>query len=186
MTARQDDEALMRRVQANDQAAFAELYDRHAALAFRVARSVCRDARRAEDAVQEGFLSVWRSRAAYRRGQGSVKAWTMRIVRNRAIDSYRKVSARPQEVEHPTNGEIADTGSDSPSDELIARSESDTLRTAVLRLPEAQAEAITLAFYGGLSHSEIAAQLELPPGTVKGRMRLGLEKLRDLMEDTPE
>ena len=185
-TARQDDETLMRRVQANDQAAFAELYDRHAALALRVAGSVCRDTRRAEDAVQEGFLSVWRSRARYRRGQGSVQAWTMMIVRNRAIDSYRSVSARPQEVAHPTNREISDPAFDSPSDEVIARSESDTLRTAVLRLPEPQAEAITLAFYGGLSHSEIAAQLELPPGTVKGRMRLGLKKLRDLMGDSAE
>ena len=182
LTARQDDEVLMRRVQADDQAAFAELYDRHASLAFRVARSVCRDVRRAEDAVQEGFMSVWRSRARYRHGQGSVQAWTMMIVRNMAIDSYRNVSARPQEVTHPTDLEIADTVSDSPSDVVIARSESDALRTAVLRLPEPQAEAITLAFFGGLSHSEIAAQLELPTGTVKGRMRLGLEKLRDLID----
>jgi RNA polymerase sigma-70 factor (ECF subfamily) len=182
-TAKLDDEALMRRVQANDHAAFAELYDRHAVQAFSVARSVCRDTRRAEDAVQEGFLSVWRSRARYRRGQGSVRAWTMMIVRNRAIDSYRNVSARPQEVAHPVDGEISDTVSSSPSDEVIARAESDTLRTAVSSLPEPQAEAITLAFYGGLSHSEIAAQLELPPGTVKGRMRLGLEKLRTLIDD---
>ena len=181
-TAKQDDETLMHRVQANDQAAFAELYDRHAVQAFRVARSVCRDTRRAEDAVQEGFLSVWRSRAQYRRGQGSVRAWTMMIIRNRAIDSYRNALARPQEVAHPADREIIDTASGSPSDEVIARSESDTLRTALQRLPEPQAEAITLAFYGGLSHSEIAAQLKLPPGTVKGRMRLGLEKLRNLIE----
>lgn len=185
LTARQDDETLMRRVQGNDQAAFAELYDRHATKAFRVARSVCRDARQAEDVVQEAFLSVWRSRAGYRLGHGSVQAWTMMIVRNRAIDSYRKISARPQEVEHPTNREITDAASDSPSI-VIASSESDALRIAVLRLPEPQAEAITLAFYGGLSHSEIAAQLELPAGTVKGRMRLGLEKLRVLLGNSAE
>lgn len=179
----QDDEALMARVQAHDQVAFAELYDRHSVQAFQVARSVCGDTRRAEDAVQEGFLSVWRSRDQYRRGKGSVRAWTMTVVRNRAIDSYRSVSARPHERLDSVSQEVTDTVSASPLEEVVARSEGDALRAAIRTLPEPQAEAITLAFYGGLSYSEIAKQLKLPGGTVKGRMRLGLRKLRHLIEE---
>jgi RNA polymerase sigma-70 factor (ECF subfamily) len=182
-TARQDDEALMIRVQAHDQVAFAELYDRHSVQAFQVARSVCGDTRRAEDAVQEGFLSLWRSRAQYRQGRGSVRAWAMTVVRNRAIDSYRNVSARPHERLDSVSREVADTVSASPLEEVVARSEADALKSAIRRLPEPQAEAVALAFYGGLSYSEIATQLKLPDGTVKGRMRLGLRKLRDIVEE---
>lgn len=104
--------------------AFAELYDRHSVLALRIARAICRDRSRAEDAVQEGFLAIWRYRAG----------------------------ARP------------------------------ATRSSLRHLPDAQAEVIVLAFYGELSHSEIATQLNLPTGTVKGRMRLGLEKLRREMD----
>jgi RNA polymerase sigma-70 factor (ECF subfamily) len=149
----QSDDALMARAQANDTAAFARLYDRHATRAFRVARAICRDIGSAEDAVQEGFLAIWRSRVTYQPGAGSFQAWAMKVVKNRALDSVR-------------------------SAEVLARSERDALLVSLRQLPEAQAEVIVLAFYGELSHSEIAAQLDLPAGTIKGRMRLGLEKLR--------
>jgi DNA-directed RNA polymerase specialized sigma24 family protein len=93
---RQSDGALMDRVKADDAGAFAELYDRHAARAFRVARVVYHDSGHAEDAVQEGFLSVWRQRAQFRPEAGSFQAWSMRIVHSRAIDSHRSAAARPQ------------------------------------------------------------------------------------------
>ena len=154
----QSDEALMLRAQADDTDAFAALYDRHAEGAFRVARAICRDSSRAEDAVREGFLAIWRGRADYRPDAGSFRAWSMRIVKDMAIDSAQQA---------------AEGAAESEREELIA---------LLQRLPEAQAEVIVLAFYGGLSHAEIAAQLDLPAGTVKGRMRLGLEKLRQELD----
>ena len=174
------DEELMRRVQGTeDVEAFGWLYDRHAARAYRVARSVCRDTHRAEEGVQEGFLGVWRSRATFRaNGNGSFQAWSMRVVRNAAIDALRR--ERPISP-HGLGEQGADgsgNGADSPEDQVVARSEAEALRDSLAQLPDAQAEVIGLAFFGELSHTEIAQQLELPPGTVKGRMRLGLEKLR--------
>lgn len=140
------DEALMTRVQADDPAAFATLYDRHAERAFRVARAICGDRGSAEDAVAEGFQAIWNSRGGFSCERESFLAWAMKIVRNQAISSKS----------------LADN----------------TLLSLLQRLPASQAEIIVLAFYGGLTPAEIATQLELPPGTVKGRMRLGLEKLR--------
>ena len=177
----ESDETLMRRVQADDAEAFEQLYDRHAARAFRVARSVCDSTGRAEDAVQEGFLSVWRSRTNYRPESGSFQGWSMTIIRNRAIDAMRSEATRRRNTgdddgEHLASGHA--TEARALEDHVVARSEGDALRAALLRLPEAQAEVIALAYYGELSHTEIAKQLCLPPGTVKGRMRLGLEKLR--------
>lgn len=176
----QSDEALMARAKANDTTAFAQLYDRHAVRALRVARAICRDSGHAEDAVQEGFLAVWNSRASYRPSAGSFQAWSMTIVKNRAIDSLRSAAARPlTRSDSPADDpESADPRSVSPQDEALARSERDVLLASLRQLPEAQVEVVVLAFYGELSHSEIAAQLDLPAGTVKGRMRLGLDKLR--------
>jgi RNA polymerase sigma-70 factor (ECF subfamily) len=176
-------QALIARVQADDHIAFAELYDRHVDGALRIARSICRDNRMAEDAVQEGFLAVWRNRSSYQPGRGSVQGWTMMIIRSKAIDSYRRSAARPHEQSAHIDEETLSGASVNPSEAVIARSERDSLKASVHRLPAAQAEVIRLGFFGGLSHSEIASQLGLPSGTVKGRMRLGLEKLRGQMQE---
>lgn len=176
-----NDEALMARVQNGDTDAFAELYDRHAVQALRVAQAICSDPGRAEDAVQDGFLAIWTSRARYSPENGSFKAWSMSIVKNRAIDSYRAAAARPPLQPTETQAENPDTAAKSVQDQVVARSETDALLVSLRDLPAAQAEVIALAFFGELSHSEIAAQLDLPSGTVKGRMRLGLEKLRKRM-----
>lgn len=178
----QTDEALMCRVQDDDSLAFGELYDRHVARALGVARSVGHHSTRAEDAVQEGFLSVWRSRKSYRPGAGSFQAWAMTIIRHRAVDSIRRERAgtRPRVTELMEG--VPDKASGSPQDEAIARSEGQALRASLQGLPDAQAEVITLAFFGELSHTEIASQLSLPEGTVKGRMRLGLRKLSSEMQ----
>jgi len=177
-TRQESDEELMARVQADDADAFAELYDRHVARALLVARTTGHRGGRAEDAVQEGFLSIWRTRASYRPELGSFQAWAMTIIRHRAIDSLRHDTAghRPQLAD--ANDVIPDTASDSLQDDVIARGEGDDLRASLQQLPDHQVEVITLAFFGELSHTEIAAQLSLPEGTVKGRMRLGLHKLR--------
>lgn len=163
-----NDDQLMVRVQADDAAAFGVLFDRHYPSALAVAGSVCRDRGRAEDAVQEGFLATWRSRATYRPDRGSFRSWSMAMVRHRAIDSVRAegASTRPRlaSVEHLDV--VAAPGS--VQQEAIDMSQGDALRASLADLPDAQAEVIALAFYGGLTHSEIATQLELPPGTVKG------------------
>jgi RNA polymerase sigma-70 factor (ECF subfamily) len=183
----QSDEVLMLRAQENDTDAFAQLYDRYAERALRIARAICRDRSRAEDAVQEGFLAIWRSRGGYRPDAGSFQAWSMKIVKNRAIDSSRHTGSRPRTQTSDAHDDQpqADRASLTPQDEVVAQSDREELLASLRRLPEAQVEVILLAFYGELSHSEIAAQLDLPAGTVKGRMRLGLEKLRREM-DVPD
>lgn len=178
------DEALMIRAQADDTNDFAALYDRHSFRALCVAEAICRDHSRAEDVVQEGFLAIWRSRGSYRPATGSFQAWSMRIVQNRAIDSYRQKAARPrtETIGFESNPWPPDDDSPTPHDAALASSDHDELFESLRRLPEAQAEVIVLAFYGELTHLEIAAQLCLPTGTVKGRMRLGLERMRYEMD----
>lgn len=175
------DEQLMRRVQDGDQRAFAALYDRHAGRAYRVARRACNDAGRAEDAVQEGFLSIWRGRAGYRPQAGSFQAWAVAAVRNRAVDIVRLDAAarRPETVELRDGDD--DRVARSVHDELIGRNDSESMLAEVERLPGPQAEVIALAYFGDLTQAEIAARLAMPRGTVKGRIRLGLEKLRRQM-----
>jgi RNA polymerase sigma-70 factor, ECF subfamily len=173
------DSNLMARVQRGDTGAFAELYARHAVRAMRVAHAICRDAAAAEDAVQEGFMAIWRSRARYRADAGSFQAWAMRMVQNRAIDALRDSSARLRREQLEAIG-AARFAQLAPSthEEAISRWERRALRASLSRLPASQAQVIVLAYFGGLTQAEIAVQLELPEGTVKGRMRLGLQKLR--------
>jgi RNA polymerase sigma-70 factor (ECF subfamily) len=176
-----DDDLLMSQVKGGSVDAFAELYDRYSVRAYRVARSICHDQGHAEDAIQEAFLSIWKSRTAYQSQRGTVAAWLLTTVRYRAIDITRRdhkhASRRAGEntiATPPTPGALAD--------QVTNRDEADGLRALLTNLPDAQREVITLAFYGELTHTEIATALNLPAGTVKGRMRLGLQKLRTNIE----
>jgi len=182
VTTHSSDEALMRRVQANEPEAFGHLYDRHCARALRVARSVCHETGRTEEVVQDGFLLIWRSRASYRPDVGSFQTWAMTIFRNRAIDSVRRDAAARRPRLTASEHEDADATSTSMPETVIPRTEGDGLRTLLGHLPHAQAEVIALAYFGELTHIEIARRLSLPEGTVKGRLRLGLEKLRAEMD----
>jgi RNA polymerase sigma-70 factor (ECF subfamily) len=175
------DDELMQRLQADDVEAFEQLYDRYGALAYRVARVVCRDPHRAEEAVQDGFLSIWRSRANYNPNQGTFKSWSVGIVRNRAIDLNRREASSHRRALAEADRAATLPPSGSAEDAALTRNDADALHASLGQLPDAQAEVITLAFYGELTHAEIAQRLSLPPGTVKGRMRLGLEKLRRQM-----
>jgi RNA polymerase sigma-70 factor, ECF subfamily len=170
------DDALMRRVQADESQALGLLYERHVTRALRVARSVSRDPAGAEDIVQDGFLSIWRIRASFRPGIGGFQAWAMRIVHNRAIDLNRRNAAKYCLPVDDDNHELS--AGRAPDEETIARSERQTLRGMLRQLPEPQAQVIVLAYFGELTHTEIAAELGLPTGTVKSRIRLGLKKLR--------
>lgn len=136
--------------------ALGELYDRYSERAFRVARSVCQDHGAAEDAVQEAFVSIFRSPVTQRSQRGKVAAWVLTVVLTRAIDVAR------MEAGH-----------------AIRRASDDGLRlgSGLAVLPDAQREAITLAYYGGLTHFEIAEQLGVPSATIMDRIRLGMSML---------
>jgi RNA polymerase sigma-70 factor (ECF subfamily) len=167
----------MGEVSAGSMEAFGELYDRFCQRAYGVAFSICRDEGRAQDAVQEAFLSLWQSRASYRSQRGSVAAWLLTVVRYRAIDVARRDgthSARWASDDRLDERPAPDDVSES----VIQRDDGEHLRGSLALLSHEQREVITLAYYGQLSHTEIAARLELASGTVKGRMRLGLQKLR--------
>jgi RNA polymerase sigma-70 factor (ECF subfamily) len=162
-----------------DPLAFEVFYDRHGGAAYSLAYRIVGSRSTAEDVTQEALLSIWRSGARYDRARGSVRAWTLGIVRNRAIDLLRKESGRsPQLV---ANGEeLLDR---SPAEELtdseaVRRETAREVRGAIGELPDDQSQVIGLAYYGGFSHSEIAEMLNEPLGTVKGRMRLGMDKIR--------
>ena len=172
------DEDLMQLMRQGDAQAFEVIYERHANAAFSLAYRMTGRRGAAEDVVQEAFLSLWRSGARYDRTRGSVRTWVLGIVHNRAIDSLRR------NLRHDTR-RASDEGieerfeAEERTDLQAARSEEAAeVRTALDTLPEEQSKAIELAYFGGFSHSEIATMLEMPIGTVKGRIRLGLEKLR--------
>jgi RNA polymerase sigma-70 factor, ECF subfamily len=172
------DEEIMALVQEGDPTAFETLYDRHGAAAFSLAYRMVGDRLAAEDISQEAFLSIWRSRLRYQAERGSVRTWILGIVHHRAIDSLRR-----QVVHQRTRGAAEGELEEQPARELTdveaaRRLEARQVRSAIESLPPQQSRVIELAYFGGFSHSQIAEMLATPIGTVKGRMRLGLEKLR--------
>jgi RNA polymerase sigma-70 factor, ECF subfamily len=174
------DEALMVRAQGDDGLAFAELHGRHVESALRIAEDICGDRDRAEETVQDGFFSIWRSRAGYRPRLGTFGIWSMRIVHNRAVDSLRVTRGRPRlQGEHRDEDPLEEVDEDPTPAAAIAAAERVQMFDALRRLPDRQAEVIFLSFYGDLTLSEIAIRLEISTGTAKGRMRLGLAKLRN-------
>lgn len=171
------DDQVMAAVKAGSANAFAVLYDRYHLRVYRIARSVCGDSDPAQEAVQETFTAIWRTRAAYQCQAGNVAAWVLTIARHRAIDIARR---NGRDARHLTSDDQLDRVS-APGDvaqQAVAHARTRQLLGLLALLPDEQCEVITLAFYGELSHTEIAAHLRLPPGTVKGRMRLGLQRLR--------
>jgi RNA polymerase sigma-70 factor (ECF subfamily) len=169
------DNALMARVAAGDSAAFDELYRRHARRVLAQARKLCSSRELAEDVAQEAFISLWRGAHAYRPAAGSVSAWLSSMVRNRAIDAWRRLAVRPVEVE------AFEDGSDQVRGAVYqepAAPERALALSLIGELPGKQKEAVFLAYFGDMTHSEIASASGAPLGTIKGRIRLGLEKLR--------
>jgi RNA polymerase sigma-70 factor, ECF subfamily len=173
------DEELMPLIGEKDAAAFGVFYDRHSAAAYSLAYRIVGERAAAEDVTQEAFVSIWRSGARYDRGRGSVRSWTLGIVRNRAIDLLRSRSSRVPQLgfddeavlEQRPASELTDT-------EALRRETAREVRGALDDLPGEQSKVIELAYFGGFSQSEIATMIGVPLGTVKGRMRLGLEKIR--------
>ena len=177
------DEDVMARFQDGDPLAFEVIFDRHAAVAFSLAYRICGRRAIAEDIVQESFLSLWRSGARFDPTRGSVRSWILGTVHNRAIDSFRK--------ERLTSSQnVGDEGlaermpaPQRTEAEIERRDDARQVRAALVTLPEEQRRVIELAYFGGFSHTQIAELLGLPAGTVKGRMRLGLTKMRLALAD---
>ena len=173
------DEDLMQLMRGGNPRAFEAVYERHSGAAFSLAYRMVGRGNVAEDVVQEAFLSIWRSGARYERARGSVRTWVLGIVHHRAIDQLRRSSVHSKRrasdeglEERLESGERTDV-------EVARRDEAQAIRTAMESLPPEQSHVIELAYFGGFTHTEIADILETPVGTVKGRMRLGLEKLRN-------
>lgn len=177
--AKLDDEDLLTLVGQRDQIAFEAFYDRFERQAFSLAYRIIGERSAAEDTVQEGFLSIWKSGERYDSTRGSAGAWALGIVRNRAIDTLRSRASRTPTLDSDDDGILESRAAGDRTDELAFRRETQReVQEVIADLPDKQSKVIKLAFFGGFSQSEISEMLELPLGTVKGRMRLGLEKLR--------
>ena len=172
------DEELMRLVQGGDPRAFELVYDRHGGAAFSLAYRMVGNRAAAEDISQEAFVSIWRSRLRYEPERGSVRTWVLGIVHNRAIDGLRRNTVHDRRRAGMEGIEERHEAPERTEVEVARRDEAEHVRAALEQLPEDQVQVIELAYFGGFSHSEIADMLGMPMGTVKGRMRLGLEKMR--------
>jgi RNA polymerase sigma-70 factor (ECF subfamily) len=172
------DEDLMQLVRKGEARAFELIYDRHGTAAFSLAYRMTGNRNAAEEVVQEAFLSFWRSHARYDRARGSVRTWVLGIVHNRSIDALRRNVAHDRRRASDEGLEERFEARERTEVEAARRDEAREVRAALQTLPADQLRVIELAYFGGFTHSEIASLLDTPIGTVKGRMRLGLEKMR--------
>jgi RNA polymerase sigma-70 factor, ECF subfamily len=177
------DEELMQLVYGGQAAAFEVIYDRHADAAFSLSYRMCGQRALAEDVVQEAFLSLWRSGARYDRARGSVRTWVLGVVHNRAIDALRRRTTRDRGLVSEEGIEERLEAPERTEVEFARRDEAREVRDALEQLPNEQSRVIELAYFGGLTHVQIASMLDTPVGTVKGRMRLGLAKMRMTLGD---
>jgi RNA polymerase sigma factor (sigma-70 family) len=177
------EEALVALIARGEETALAELYDRFCAPAFALARRVLRDDNLAEDAVQEGFLDLWRGAGRYLPERGRASSWLLMLVHRRAVDLVRRSERRRTDV----LDDVPDAVGDSVEEIGWLRLERERVQAALKVLPDAERESIELAYYGGFSQSEIAERIGQPLGTIKSRTFSGLRRLRDVLgEDALE
>jgi RNA polymerase sigma-70 factor (ECF subfamily) len=174
------DEALVLLAARSQQAALAELYDRYGRPAYGLALRILRDEALAEDAVQEGFLAVWRTAARFVPERGRASSWILTLVHRRAVDLVRREERRRADTletapEQPARGSV--------DEEAWLRLQRERVQDALRQLPDQQREAIELAYYGGFTQAELAERLGQPLGTIKSRMFTGLTRLRELLGD---
>ncbi len=173
----------MQLVAAGDADAFEVVLERHADAAFALAYRMCGRRFLAEDVAQEAFLALWRSGARYDRTRGSVRTWALGIVHNRAVDTLRRSGVHERRRASEEGIEESLEAPERTDAQAIEHAASHEIRGALGELPSEQRRVIELAYFGGFTHIEIASMLDTPVGTVKGRMRLGLHKLRGHLED---
>jgi RNA polymerase sigma factor (sigma-70 family) len=173
------DEAVLELVSRGNESALGELYDRYGRVAFGLALRVVRDRSLAEDAVQEGFLAVWRSAGTFLAEHGKPSTWILTLVHRRAVDLVRREERRRTE---PIDDLAQPTG-DATDEEASVRQQRQIVQKALRKLPDEQREAIELAYYGGYTQSELAERLGQPLGTIKSRMFTGLKRLRELLAE---
>ena len=178
------DETLLFNIARKHHQAFDQLHARYGALAFAVAFRMLKDRFAAEDAVQTAFLAVWRRANSYQDGRGPARAWILTIVRNAATDQRRGSSGRHARHLPLTDSIVARPAPGGDPFSLVAKQLStETVWNAIALLPPAQRAAIELSYFSDLSHREIAERTGVPLGTVKGRVRIGLRKLRESLTD---
>jgi RNA polymerase sigma-70 factor (ECF subfamily) len=178
---------LLNRVADRDETALALLYERYAQLIYALALRILQQPELAEDLVQETFVRVWRRASTFRSGPGGVPAWLFRIARNLALDQLRRQAARPHTIQlaADSDGETAGHNLVDPAVDVAEqgwqRVRRDQVRNALTQLPLEQRQVIELAYFAGLTHRELANQLGVPLGTVKSRLRRGLQTLSRLL-----
>jgi RNA polymerase sigma-70 factor, ECF subfamily len=172
------DEDVMQLVRRGDARAFEVIYERHSSAAFSLAYRMMGTRAGAEDVTQDAFLSLWRSGARYDRARGSVRTWVLGIVHHRAIDALRRATVHDRRRAGDEGIEERFEAAERTDVEAARREEAGTVRSALSSLPADQSQVIELAYFGGFTHTEIADMLDAPVGTVKGRMRLGLKKMK--------
>jgi RNA polymerase sigma-70 factor (ECF subfamily) len=180
---RDADARLAQRIRAGDTAALGELYDRHASIALGTALRVVGDRGEAEDVVHDAFVAVWRKIDRFDADRGSLRAWLMTVVRNRAIDRIR--ARRPgMDLEDADERSLLRTGPNPTWEAALRQASASEVRAAMAELPDEQRRAVELAYFEGYTYREVADMTGVPPGTANGRLRLALGKLRDALAGT--
>ena len=173
-----DDASLLRSIQRGGRGAFAALYDRHASAAFGLAVKITGDRGIAEDVVQDAFLALWKQAPRFDPQRGQVKSWLLTIVHHRAVDVVRRRAGRPERA-LPDGAEEYLAAPGRPDEEAIAAMDAAAVRDAVSLIPQDQRKTVEMAYFAGMTHVEIAEATGVPLGTVKSRLRIGLEKMRE-------
>ena len=171
------DEEIVAGLAAGDHEALAQLYDRYAGLAYGVAMRVLGDPSRAEDAVQDAFMNVWRRASSFDPERGSLRAWLLTSVRNRCIDYLRGRGSHERQEQELLPDVVSSQSASDPGREVALSLERTAVRDAMASLPSEQRQVVEMAYFGGYSQAEIADLTRVALGTVKGRMRLALEKM---------
>jgi RNA polymerase sigma-70 factor (ECF subfamily) len=174
------DEELLAAIADGDERALAELYDRYGGVAYGLAVRIVRDPALAQDAVQDGFLAAWRTAAAYDARRGKAQTWLLTLVHRRAVDVVRREERRRAD---PLEADATVAAADATDEQASLREQRRAVQRALAQLPADQREALELAYYGGLTQSELADRLGIPLGTVKSRVFAGLAALRNLLRE---
>jgi RNA polymerase sigma-70 factor, ECF subfamily len=180
-----DDVEVIGLIIRSEPAALSELYDRYSRLVFSIAYSLVGDYATTEEITQDVFVRVWERASQYRADQGKVSTWLISIARHRSIDMLRRQGARPEDhtvswAESTIDGMPSD---DNPEEAAELSMQRQRVRAAIAQLPADQKQALALAYFNGYTHRQIAERLDQPLGTVKTRIRLAMQKLRQLLKD---